>query len=161
MKPLVEATVADATGVMKATFFNQPWLERQYRPGTRLMLTGKYQARNRFRVNAPRADRVGRPASATTAATYPATKGITSTQILALVREHRAAVADVAEPLPGAPAASQERLPDRRGRGRPPRTSATARPGGARLAFDELLLDQVVQLRLRAERRVDHAAPSR
>ena len=26
MKPLVEATVADATGVMKATFFNQPWL---------------------------------------------------------------------------------------------------------------------------------------
>ena len=26
MKPLVEAIVADATGVMKATFFNQPWL---------------------------------------------------------------------------------------------------------------------------------------
>src|SRR3712207_7646781 len=49
MKPLVEATVADATGVMKATFFNQPWLERQYRPGTRLMLQGKYQGRNRFR----------------------------------------------------------------------------------------------------------------
>jgi ATP-dependent DNA helicase RecG len=38
MKPLVEATVADATGVTKATFFNQPWLERKYRPGTRLML---------------------------------------------------------------------------------------------------------------------------
>jgi ATP-dependent DNA helicase RecG len=33
MKPLVEATVMDATGVMKVTFFNQPWLERQYRPG--------------------------------------------------------------------------------------------------------------------------------
>ena len=28
MKPLVEATVADGTGVLKATFFNQPWLER-------------------------------------------------------------------------------------------------------------------------------------
>ena len=26
MRPLVEATVADDTGVMKATFFNQPWL---------------------------------------------------------------------------------------------------------------------------------------
>src|SRR5919109_560989 len=35
MKPLVVATVADATGVMEATFFNQPWLERHYRPGTR------------------------------------------------------------------------------------------------------------------------------
>src|SRR5215217_2714459 len=43
MKPLVEATVADQTGIMKATFFNQPWLERKYRPGTRLMLQGKYQ----------------------------------------------------------------------------------------------------------------------
>ena len=26
MRPLVEATVADETGAMKATFFNQPWL---------------------------------------------------------------------------------------------------------------------------------------
>ena len=51
MKPLVEATVADATGVTKATFFNQPWLERKYRPGTRLMLQGSYQGRNRFRVS--------------------------------------------------------------------------------------------------------------
>src|SRR3954470_6779073 len=51
MKPLVEATVADATGVMKATFFNQPWLQRAYPPGTRVRLTGKYQGRNRFRVN--------------------------------------------------------------------------------------------------------------
>src|SRR3954462_4157284 len=51
MKPLVEATVADQTGVMKVTFFNQPWLQRNYPPGTRLRLTGKYQARNRFRVN--------------------------------------------------------------------------------------------------------------
>src|SRR5215210_1522192 len=50
MKPLVEATVADQTGIMKATFFNQPWLERRYRPGTRLMLQGKYQGRNRFAV---------------------------------------------------------------------------------------------------------------
>ena len=40
----------------------------------------------------------------------------------------------------------------------PPRTSATARRGRARLAFDELLVDQVVQLRLRAERRATQAA---
>ncbi|MGH2949367.1 MAG: OB-fold nucleic acid binding domain-containing protein, partial [Solirubrobacteraceae bacterium] len=52
MKPLVEATVGDGTGTMKATFFNQPWLERRYRPGTRLMLTGKYQGRRGFRVQA-------------------------------------------------------------------------------------------------------------
>ncbi len=28
MKPLVEAVVGDETGVMQATFFNQPWLAR-------------------------------------------------------------------------------------------------------------------------------------
>src|SRR3954447_20460062 len=111
MKPLVEATVADATGVMKATFFNQPWLADQYRPGTRLMLAGKYQGRNRFRVNShARTDAV--TAVGEDVAQYPATKGITSTQILALVQEHRHAVADFPEPLPAALRVG-ERLPDR------------------------------------------------
>ena len=43
MKPLVEATVTDGTGIMKATFFNQPWLSAQYPVGTRLMLAGKWE----------------------------------------------------------------------------------------------------------------------
>ncbi len=156
MKPLVEATVADATGVMKATFFNQPWLERAYRPGARLMLQGKYQARNRFRVNrhAP-TEEVS--AAGDAVAEYPATKGITSTQILALVSEHRNAMADKIERLPGRLRAA-ERLPDV--------TAAYLaahfgdhEAGRRRLAFDELLLDQLVQLRLRAERRTEFAAP--
>jgi ATP-dependent DNA helicase RecG len=155
MKPLVEAVVSDATGVMKATFFNQPWLKDQYRPGTRLMLAGKYQGANRFRVNThARTDAVA--AAGEGAAQYPATKGITSTQILAAVIEHRAAIADVVEPLP-AWLRVVERLPDR------PAAFAAAhfgdREGGrARLAFDELLVDQIVQLRLRAERRASQAA---
>ena len=155
MKPLVEAVVSDATGVMKATFFNQPWLKDQYRPGTRLMLAGKYQGASRFRVNThARTDAVG--AAGEGAAQYPATKGITSTQILAMVREHRAAIADVVEPLP-AWLRVAESLPDR------PAAFAAAhfgdREGGrARLAFDELLVDQIVQLRLRAERRASQAA---
>jgi ATP-dependent DNA helicase RecG len=155
MKPLVEAVVSDATGVMKATFFNQPWLKDQYKPGTRLMLAGKYQGRNRFRVNThARTDAVAGAGEA--ASQYPATKGITSTQILAAVREHRDAVSDEVEPLPAALRVA-ERLPDR--------SAAYAaahfgdREGGrARLAFDELLVDQIVQLRLRAERRATQAA---
>ncbi|MGZ6674829.1 MAG: ATP-dependent DNA helicase RecG, partial [Solirubrobacteraceae bacterium] len=136
MKPLVEAVVTDATGVMKATFFNQPWLKDQYKAGTRLMLAGKYQGANRFRVNShARTDAVASVAEA--ASQYPATKGITSTQILAAVREHRDAVADVVEPLPASLRVA-ERLPDR------PAAMAAAhfgdREGGrARLAFDELL----------------------
>ncbi len=155
MKPLVEAVVTDATGVMKATFFNQPWLKDQYRPGTRLMLAGKYQGANRFRVNThARTDVVATAGEA--ASQYPATKGITSTQILAAVREHRAAVHDEVEPLP-AWLRVAEGLPDR------PAAFAAAhfgdREGGrARLAFDELLVDQIVQLRLRAERRATQSA---
>ena len=155
MKPLVEAVVADATGVMKATFFNQPWLKDQYRPGTRVMLAGKYQGRGRFRVNAhARTDAVASGSEA--AAQYPATKGLTSTQILAAVREHRAAIADVVEPLPAAlRVAERSRTAPRRS---PPRTSPTVRRVARRLAFDELLVDQIVQLRLRAERRAAQAA---
>jgi ATP-dependent DNA helicase RecG len=155
MKPLVEAVVTDATGVMTATFFNQPWLKDQYKPGTRLMLAGKYQGRDRFRVNThARTDAVAAVGEA--ASQYPATKGITSTQILAAVREHRDAVHDVVEPLP-AWLRVAERLPDR------PAAVAAAHfgdreAGRARLAFEELLLDQIVQLRLRAERRSTQAA---
>ena len=51
--------------------------------GTRLLLQGKYQARNRFRVSfhAPTGEAVG--ASDGEMATYPATEGLSSTQILA------------------------------------------------------------------------------
>jgi ATP-dependent DNA helicase RecG len=159
MRPLVEAVVGDGTGVMTATFFNQPWLANQYKPGTRLMLAGKYQGRNRFRVSHhARTEEVA--AVGESVAEYPATKGITSTQILAKVREHRAAIDDLVEPLPAAMRVA-ERLPARRD------AVAAAHfgdreAGRRRLAFDELLLDQIVQLRLRQERRASQlAAPLR
>jgi ATP-dependent DNA helicase RecG len=155
MKPLVEAVVSDGTGVMKATFFNQPWLKDQYRPGTRLMLAGKYQGRNRFRVSThARTDAVA--AAGEAASQYPATKGITSTQILAAVREHRDAVADVVEPLPAGVRVA-EGLPDR-STALAAAHFADREAGRARLAFDELLVDQIVQLRLRAERRATQSA---
>ena len=68
MRPLVEATVSDGSGSLVAAFFNQPWLVGRYPPGTRLVLHGKFEARNRFRVQghartaaggAPAADEAG------------------------------------------------------------------------------------------------------
>jgi ATP-dependent DNA helicase RecG len=158
MRPLVEATVADTTGVMKVTFFNQPWLERRYPPGTRLVLAGKYDARNRFRVSS-HAETTAAAGGAEGVATYRATEGISSLQLHALVREHREAIADVTEPLP-ARLRREEGLPDAQAALRA--AHGLVRAGGGatdqehgrrRLAFDELLLDQIVQLRLRAERR--------
>ena len=97
MKPLVEATVADETGPMKVVFFNQPWLAGKYPPGTRLVLHGKYEARNRFKVSS-HAPTLEATASGEAVAHYPATEGLSSTQILALVREHLGAADDAPEP---------------------------------------------------------------
>jgi ATP-dependent DNA helicase RecG len=151
MRPLVEAVVADATGPMKATFFNQPWLERKYRPGTRVMLSGKFEGRNRFRVSshAPTGEAVG--ATGAEVATYPATEGLSSTQILALVREHRGALAEVIEPLPAALRVA-ERLPDRAG-ALGAAHFGDHEGGRVRLAFEELLLLQLALLLRRARRR--------
>jgi ATP-dependent DNA helicase RecG len=164
MRPLVEATVADASGAMKATFFNQPWLEQRYPVGTRLALHGKFEGRRRFRVqaHAQTAEAVsGESGLGHPVAHYPATDGLTSTQILALVREYRGAFEDVLEPLPAAVRA-RERLPDR------PAALAGAHFAESdqalevarrRLAFDELLLVQLALLRRRRARRAAAAAP--
>jgi ATP-dependent DNA helicase RecG len=150
MRPLVEAVVADESGTMKATFFNQPWLERKYHPGTRLLLQGKYEARNRFRVqfHAPTADAVGADGEV---ATYPATEGLSSTQILALAREHRDAARDALEPLP-ARLRVLEQLPDRAA-ALDAAHFGDVEGGRRRLAFDELLLLQIALLRRRGRRR--------
>ncbi len=168
MRPIVEATVADDTGALKVAFFNQPWLVSRYPPGTRLVLHGKYAARNRFSVqaHAPTGEGLGGagadgPAGAGAVAHYPATDGLTSTEILALVRQHAGAIEDVTDPLPTRRRFS-ERLP-----GRPAALSAAHFPSGAadleagrrRLAFDELLLAQLALLRRRRTREQSASAP--
>ena len=151
MKPLVTAVVADATGTMEATFFNQPWLQRKYAPGTRLLLSGKYQARNRFRVqfHAETGEEVG--AASEEMATYPATDGLSTTQILALARQWRGAAQESMEPLP-ARLRVLERLPDRAA-ALDAAHFGDHEGGRRRLAFEELLLVQIALLRRRARRR--------
>jgi ATP-dependent DNA helicase RecG len=169
MRPLVEATVFDASGTMRVTFFNQPWLAERYPPGTRLLLHGKADDRRGFRVShhaeipaggagavadaSSDADAPG--AAADTVAHYPAAEGISSTQILTLVAGAAAALAEVTEPLSAATRVS-ERLPDRAGALAAmhfPRDPADPPAGRERLAFEELLLEQLVFLRRRAGRR--------
>jgi ATP-dependent DNA helicase RecG len=174
MKPLVEASVFDETGTMRATFFNQPWLVQRYRPGTRLVLHGKTTARGTFNVahhaigsdlgaERPAGESAGETdAAGEIVAHYPATEGVSSTQILTLVRGARDALADVPEAL-GAAARVAEGLCDRAGAlaamhfARNPREREAGR---RRLAFEELLLTQLVFLRRRARRRARGNAPA-
>ena len=160
MRPLVEATVADASGSVKATFFNQPWLVQKYAPGARIVLHGKLEGRNRFQVQA-HAPTTEAAASVDGVAHYAATEGISSTQIHALVREHAAALEDVVEPLPGLIRAA-EALPGRSAALAAvhfPELPADQAGGRTRLAFDELLLVQLSLLRRRASRDAGVAAP--
>jgi ATP-dependent DNA helicase RecG len=159
MRPIVEATVADDTGSMKVAFFNQPWLVSRYPAATWLVLHGKFDGRNRFGVQSHAiTSETGTGGDAV--AHYPATDGLTSTEILALVRRHAAAIVDVVEPLPSR-LRVREQLPDR-----PAALAAAHFPGGGadeagsarrRLALDELLLAQLALLR---RRRMRHRAQS-
>jgi ATP-dependent DNA helicase RecG len=155
MKPLVEAVVGDDTATMRATFFNQPWLVGRYPPGTRLVLHGKLGARRGdFNVQAHAPTQLS-TAGGGEIAHYPATEGLSSTQILALVRAHEQYLGDIVEPLP-AELRARERLLDRAGALRAchfPSGERDGELGRRRLAFDELLLMQLALLRRRRSRR--------
>ncbi len=151
MRPLVEATVADATGPMQATFFNQPWLVKRYGPGTRLVLHGKYEGRNRFRVsNHATTDEAA--AGTEEVSHYAASEGLSSTQILALVAAERPALREVVDPLP-ARLRARLSLAERGAAleamhfGDGPQV---VERGRERLAFEELLLVQLALLARRA-----------
>ena len=139
----------------------------RYQPGTVLLLHGKAEGRGGFRVShhAIAGEGDGLLAEgiegAEAVAHYPAAEGVSSTQILTLVRALRPALADVDEPLPAA-LRVRERLPDRASALAAmhfPRDAEDGRAGRARLAFEELLLAQLVFLLRRARRR-DRAGAS-
>ncbi len=176
MRPLVQATVVDSTGRMRATFFNQPWLLGRYPPGTRLLLHGALDERGGFRVahhalnpdagadGGPDAELRGAdgPEQAASVAHYAATEGVSSTQILTLVLAAGADLGDVPEPIPAAIRAA-EGLPDRAGALAAmhfPALADDAECGRARLAFEELLLMQLAFLLRRTERTERTTAPA-
>src|SRR6202453_2527639 len=163
MKPLVRSTVFDGTGSMRATFFNQPWLAQRYEPGTRLVLHGKTTERGTFNVahhalggdlNAHLTSAHPTPDATGEIAHYPASEGVSSTQILTLVQGVRGVLRDVPETL-GAATRMSEGLPDRGGALAAmhfPRDAEDREKCRERLAFEALLLTQLVFMRRRERR---------
>ncbi|HVS28791.1 MAG TPA: ATP-dependent DNA helicase RecG [Solirubrobacteraceae bacterium] len=154
---LVEATVADETGPIKAVWFNQPWVVKRLPPGSRAVLHGRCERRSQFRVS--EYEPAGGASAEDLHSTglvpiYPATDGLPSGRIRELAWNLRGAEHDVVEPLAATLRATQG-LPDRPAALAAihfPQEPGDAEAGRVRLAFDELLLQQLAVLRRRAQR---------
>src|SRR5437763_8591562 len=162
-RPIVEATVADDSGVVKAVWFNQPWLADRLSPGSRLVLHGKRTDRNRFWVTSHEvaegvtADDV-RAEGMTPV--YPATEGITSDRLRELAKRLRGLEVETVEALPGRMRA-RERLPERPAALAAvhfPEDEAETEMARRRLAFEELLVLKVALLARKRARREAQAA---
>jgi ATP-dependent DNA helicase RecG len=149
------AEVADDSGQLGAVWFNQPWLEKQLVPGTRLRLRGRMQRRGEFLV---KSFDLGDPAETSDyAPVYPASEEITPKKLRELVAA--ALPRALVDPLP-APLRDGEGLPlraDALWAVHRPRSLDEAETGRRRLAFDELLLLQVGLADRRSEREAEVA----
>ncbi|MGZ4353989.1 MAG: DEAD/DEAH box helicase, partial [Gaiellaceae bacterium] len=156
---LVEATVEDESGRIKATWFNQPWLVDKLPPGTRVRLRGQLK-RGSFAV---RTFDVGAASqTADFAPVYPASEEVSVKKLreLAHVAVERHA-RDLPDPLP-AELKQRWSLPQRADALAALHFPLDEREGEQareRLAFDELLVLQLGLLRRRRDEE-DAEAPA-
>jgi ATP-dependent DNA helicase RecG len=149
---IVEATVADASGSIRATWFNQPWVADQLEPGTRLRLIGTVR-RGAFAVRSH--EPAGDGESGPLVPVYRASEEIRPRKLRELVGQALESVRDVPDPLP-AGLKTRRSLPlkaDAIHALHRPRTLDEAEWARSRLAFEELLVLQLGLARRRAGRK--------
>jgi ATP-dependent DNA helicase RecG len=155
---ILTAKVADDTGEIKATWFNQPWLEKQLTPGTQVRLRGRS---NKFGFAVSSYDLAGEQETADFAPVYPATEDLSQKKLRDLHAQVLGLARAVGDPLP-AEVKENERLPhhaDALTAVHRPRALAEAEIGRERLAFDELLVLRLALRRITAERERASAVP--
>jgi ATP-dependent DNA helicase RecG len=155
---ILTARVVDETGEIKATWFNQPWLETRLTAGTQIRVRGRA---NRFGFAVSSYDLEGEAETADFAPVYPASEDVSQKKLRELRAEVLDRVRDSGEPLP-AELRSRERLPlraDALAAIHRPRSLAEAEVGRTRLAFDELLVLRLALARTQAAREQASAEP--
>jgi ATP-dependent DNA helicase RecG len=156
---ILTAIVSDGSGSVPCVWFNQQWLADKLQPGTRVRLRGTLR-RGGFAVKAYDLGGDG-TATADFAPVYHASEEITPKKLRELVSAALTRARDYGDPLPAA-LKTRENLPlkaDALHALHRPVSLAQAEEGRRRLAFDELLLLQVVLAR-RAREREASIAPS-
>ena len=150
-RTIITARISDGTATISASWFNQPWLADQLRPGVRVRLRGKS---NRYGFNVKSHDFGEGSANADFAPVYPAGEEISSQKLRALVAAALPRAGDYGDPLP-AELRARENLPLKRDALvaiHRPEAEGEAERGRRRLAFEELLVLQIGIARRAAER---------
>jgi ATP-dependent DNA helicase RecG len=148
---ILTAHVSDDSGDIRATWFNQPWLEAKLVPGARVRLRGRH---NRYGFAVESYDLGDAADTADFAPVYPSTEDLAQKQLRSISEAALPAARAGGDLLPAALRVSQ-RLPLRADAVvalHRPRTLEEAELGRQRLAFDELLTLQLA-LRRRARER--------
>ncbi len=155
---ILTARVADDSGEIQATWFNQPWLEARLEPGASIRLRGRA---NKFGFAVSSYDLDGEVETADFAPVYPATEDLSQKKLRDLRLQALELVRDVGEPLP-AELRSSARLPLRADAIvalHRPRSLEEAEVARARLAFEELVVLRLALARTDAAREVASAVP--
>lgn len=153
---LVEARLEDETGIIRALWFNQPFLARILKEGTRMNVSGKIALGPQgLYLQNPAHERIGNAPSVHTAglvAMYPETRGITSRWIRFLIKTHIDRAETLPDPLPEETKQKFD-FPDIAAALRTvhfPTSYAEAEKSRARFRFEKLLLLQLQALRNRS-----------
>ena len=155
---ILTARIADDTGEIKATWFNQPWLETKLVSGTAIRIRGRS---NRHGFTVTSYDLDGEAETADLAPVYPATEDVSQKTLRSVHGQALARAWAVGEDLPAALLAA-ERLPPRTdalAAIHRPRSLPEAEIGRVRLAFDELLVLRLALLRTAVARESASAQP--
>jgi ATP-dependent DNA helicase RecG len=155
---ILTARVADDSGEIRATWFNQPWLAGKLTPGTPIRIRGRAN-RHGFAVSSYDLD--GGSETVGLAPVYPATEEIAQRRLRDLHAQVLVLVRAVREDLPASVLAAG-RLPlrcDALAAVHAPSSLPEAEVGRTRLAFDELLVLRLALARTAAARAHASAEP--
>lgn len=118
---ITTATLADASGKLKAVWFNQPYRQNQLRLGEQFLFSGTFEfTYNHYQLTNPAVEKAQPPAdtpdarttlSATITPVYRAIKGVRPRDIRRLLESVRPTITMLADTLPPRVAQSQQLLP--------------------------------------------------
>ena len=155
-RAMVTVDLSDDTGYLRCTFFNQPWREKQLKPGTEIVVFGKLETfQGRKQMTNPVVDVVGGDRTGRVIPIYPQSEKakVNSFDFGDWVAELLRRTPELEDPVPGWVLDRfdlVERLAAMHGIHRPESTEEVA-AARTRLVFDELLRIQLVLVRRKRE----------